>query len=68
MKEHEGSVPTGVNGLHKAFICGLNQLLGSLIHLSDKKGFVEVTMETVVVDSDVHCVRDDELCQSHYVT
>lgn len=43
--------------MHKAFVCGLNQLLRLFIHLADVEGFVEVTMETVVVDGDVHCAR-----------
>ena len=50
--------PTRVDGLHKAFIGGLDQLLRSFIHLSDIEGFIKVTMETVVVDGDVHCVSE----------
>ena len=52
--------PTRVDGLHKAFIGGLNQLLRSFIHLSNIEGFIKVTMETVVVDGDVHCVSEKE--------
>ena len=49
--------PTRVNGLHKAFICGLNQFLCFFIHMSHKEGFIEVTVKTIVVDCDVHCVK-----------
>lgn len=57
IKEHEGKSPTRINGLHKAFICGLNQFLCFFIHVSNKEGFIEVTVKTVVVDCDVHCIK-----------
>ena len=44
--------------MHKAFVCGLNQLLRSFLHISDVEGFVKVAVETVVVDCDVHCVSE----------
>lgn len=47
--------PTGVDGLHQAFVRRLHQLLRSFLHLSHEEGFVQVAVETVVVDRDVHC-------------
>ena len=43
--------------MHKAFIRSLHQFLRFFLHLAHIEGFIEVTMETVVVDGDVHCVR-----------
>lgn len=53
--KHEAQIPTRVDGLHKAFVRGLNQLLCFFVHVSDEEGFIEVAVETVVVDRDVHC-------------
>lgn len=50
-------VPTGVDGLHEALVRGLDQLLRLLVHVSDEEGFIEVSMETVVVHCDVNCVN-----------
>lgn len=48
---------TRVDSLHKTFVRGLDQLLCFFVHLTDKEGFIQVTMETVVVDGDVHCAQ-----------
>lgn len=46
---------TWVDGLHKTFISGLNQSLGSLIHLTHKKGFIQISMVTIVVNRYINC-------------
>lgn len=46
---------TGVDGLHQAFICGLDQFLSLLVHFAHKEGLVQVAMETIVEHRDVHC-------------
>lgn len=53
--KHEAQIPTRVDGLHKAFIRGLDQFLRFFVHVADEEGFIEVAVETVVVDCDVHC-------------
>lgn len=55
----DSDVLTGVDGLHEAFIRGLNQLLRLFIHISNKECFIEVSMETVVVDGDVNCANNN---------
>lgn len=56
-KASGAGVPTRVDGLHEAFVRGVNQLLRLLVHIPDKECFIEVSMETVVVDRDVNCVN-----------
>uniref|UniRef100_A0A672S6Y3 Alcohol dehydrogenase 1-like n=1 Tax=Sinocyclocheilus grahami TaxID=75366 RepID=A0A672S6Y3_SINGR len=39
------------------FISGLNQSLGSLIHFTHKKGFIQISMVTIVVNCYVDCKK-----------
>lgn len=55
----DAGVPTGVDGLHEAFVRGLNQLLRLVVHVSDEERFIQVAMETVVVDRDVNCANNN---------
>lgn len=54
----DADIPTRVDGLHEALVRGLNQLLRLFIHISNKECFIEVSMETVVVDRDVNCANN----------
>lgn len=54
---------TRVDGLHQAFVRRLHQPLGSFLHLAHEEGLIQVAMETVMVDSDVHCRRQTCLTQ-----
>lgn len=57
--DRDTDVPTRVDGLHEAFVRGLNQLLRLFLHISNKECFIEVSMETIVVDRDVNCANNN---------
>lgn len=55
---------TGVDGLHKAFVRGLDQFLCFFVHVAHEEGLVQVAVETVVENRDVDCRKTRRIIQT----
>lgn len=46
---------TCIDGLHEALVGSLDKPPGTLIHLSDIEGLVEIPVVAIAIDGDIHC-------------